>query len=191
MSDEMEWTGILQPDETVSVQRSSFEGSCPVHLDRTSVWFSSKDDVFNKIINCTVSDDGIMKQFWMTDSLGKAVSHCLNGQKRIACVEDKQKPVTVVACLVSDDKKTVWFPSDKSTFHIDDFSSQFSFEKVAAAKVELVETAEINHCAVCIADQKYNCAVSEDGAKFWFKDCVIVSIFLLSLMFQKKGGSQP
>ena len=57
MSDETEWTGILQPDETVSVQRSSFEGSCPVHLDRTSVWFSSKDDVFNKIINCTVSDD--------------------------------------------------------------------------------------------------------------------------------------
>ena len=120
-----------------------------------------------------------MKHFWVTD--GKSVSHCVFGRPKIMfCVEeDKQKPVTVVSskfskCLVSDDKKTAWFSSDQSTFHFDDFSSQFSFEEVAAAaKVELVETAEINHCAIGIVGKKYNCAVSEDGTKFWFKDCGI------------------
>ena len=57
------------------------------------------------VINCTVSYDGKIKQFWKKDSL--AVSHCLDGQKRIGSVEDKHKPVTTKAskCLVSDVKK--------------------------------------------------------------------------------------
>ena len=154
MSDEMEWTGILQPYEALLLD-SVQKGSCPVDLYRTSVRFSSKEDL-SYVLSCTESDDGIMKHFWVTD--GKAVSHCVFGRPKImSCVEgDKQKPVTVVTtkaskCLVSDDKKTVWFSSDQSTFHIDDIS---------------------NRCTVNIVDEeKDNCAVSQDGTKLWFKDC--------------------